>query len=286
MRRVSMKADLHIHSWWSDGGLSPAQLVERARSLGVTHMAITDHDSLRGSEELPALCPDIRTLRAAELSMADRYGLHLLIYGLTPARTLTRRVEELAEKRERRLEQMLARLETMGMRLTAGQVKEDSHGTVGRPHLAKALLDAGYVSSLQEAYDRLIGENGPAYVEGEKLTMAEALKLVNEAGWVPVLAHPRNLHLADEVLEAMLDVWQMQGLRGIEVYHPSARLSGYETLERMARRRGLLVTGGSDFHRDNDRGHGTIGCTARAWHSAKEDIQALWRAVEQGIETA
>ena len=280
-----MKADLHIHSWWSDGEFSPARLLERARALGVTHMAITDHDSLRGSDELLALQPDIRTLRAAELSMADRYGLHLLLYGVTQARVLTRRVEELAEKRKRRLEQMLDRLETMGMHLTADRVMEDSHGTVGRPHLAKALLDAGYVSTLQEAYDRLIGENGPAYVEGDKLTMAEALKLANEAGWVPVLAHPRNLHLTDEVLEAMLDVWQAQGLRGMEVYHPSARLTGYETLERMARRRGLLVTGGSDFHRDNDRGHGTIGCTARAWHSAVEDIQALWQAVEQGTGT-
>ncbi len=217
--------------------------------------------------------------------MADRYGLHLLIYGMTPAAHLTRRVEELAEKREQRLEQMLARLDAMGMHLTPGQVKEDSHGTVGRPHLAKALLEAGYVSTIQEAYDRLIGENGPAYVEGEKLTMAEALRLVHEAGWVSVLAHPRNLHLTDEILETMLDVWQMQGLRGMEVYHPSARLSGYETLERMARRRGLLVTGGSDFHRDSDRGHGAIGCTAKAWHSADADLQALWHAAEQGTET-
>lgn len=281
-----MRADLHIHSRLSDGELSPAQLLERARDAGLTHMAITDHDSLKGSEELLDMAPaDICTMRAAELSMADRYGLHLLIYGMTPAKRLTRRVEELARKREQRLEQMLAHLDALGMPLTVQAVKQDSRGTLGRPHLARALLEAGYVSSIQEAYDRLIGENGPAYVDGEKLTMAEALGLVREAGWVAVLAHPRNLHLTDEILESMLDVWQQQGLRGMEVYHPSARLSGYETLERMARRRGLLVTGGSDFHRDNDRGHGAIGCTAKAWHSADADLQALWQAAEQGTET-
>ncbi|MBR6953410.1 MAG: PHP domain-containing protein [Clostridia bacterium] len=279
-----MRADLHMHSQWSDGELTPAQLLARAEAAELDCMAITDHDSLRGSEALLRLHPSIRTAWAAELSLADRYGLHLLIYGLRPAPALVQRLEALAQQRERRLQQMLDRLAAMDIFLAPEEVRKDSHGTLGRPHLAKALLKAGYVSTIQEAYDRLIGENGPAYVEGEKLTMAEALCLAQEAGWVPVLAHPRHLHLADEMLESLLDAWQRQGLQGMEVYHPSARLSGYETLERMARRRGLLVTGGSDFHREGEGGMGAVGCTARAWHSAEKDVEALWTAMEQGAE--
>jgi predicted metal-dependent phosphoesterase TrpH len=277
-----MKADLHVHSSWSDGELSPAQLMKRGLRAGLTHMVITDHDSFRGSEALLALNSPLHTLRAAELSMEDRYGLHLLIYGKNPADNLTRRVRELAEKREKRMQQMLDRLGEMDIHLSLEQVRQGSHGTVGRPHLAKALVEAGHVATPQEAFERYIGQNGPAYVSGEKLCMAEALRMANEDGWVPVLAHPRDLHLPDEILETMLDVWQAQGLRGVEVYHPSARAGGFDILERMARRRGLLVTGGSDFHRDNDSGHGAIGSTARAWHGMNTDIQALWAAVEHG----
>ena len=151
-------------------------------------------------------------------------------------------------------------------------------GTVGRMHIARAMVTAGYVATIQEAFDRYLGEGCPAYVPGERLSMEEALPLMRRSGFVPVLAHPTLLGMHDMALRPLLCTWQRQGLMGVEVYHPSRTGRGFGALARMARRMGLLVTGGSDFHQEGDS-HGLPGCTADSWIAADRDVQALLDAM-------
>lgn len=275
-----MKPDLHMHSTLSDGVLSPESLVDEAVSAGVTIMAITDHDTFAGSDLLRGIATAIPVIPGVELSMRDMHGLHLLGYGRTEARPLRETVERLAQQRVERAREMLRKLSALGMPLEWKALERKYRGTVGRPHIARAMVHAGYVSRMQEAFDLYLGHDKPAYVPGERLSMEEALPLMRENGFVPVLAHPYELQLPEEQLLPLLDKWQAQGLMGVEVYHPSARSHGFEALDRMARRRGLLVTGGSDFHQENDK-HGRIGSTAAFWARAQEDVNALLETMER-----
>lgn len=274
-----MKIDLHMHSTGSDGVLTPPLLVEKAISMGVTALAITDHDTFAGVDTLRGKACGAEILPGVELSLRDRRNMHLLGYGLGQATSLHRKVEELAARRVERALKMVALLRQAGMPLDADALLADCGGTIGRPHIARAMVAAGYAAHVREAFDRYLGEGRRCYVAGERLSLAEALPLMRESGFVPVLAHPRLMGLGDQTLMALLPGWQAQGLMGLEVYHPSAEAKGYAALDRMARRQGLLVTGGSDFHQEGD-GHGLPGCTAAAWHHAVEDFAALKAAME------
>ena len=277
-----MKADLHLHSSRSDGTLSPGELADRALRQGLTLIAVTDHDVLRGSDELIESAPGIDVLPGTELSLRDMDGLHLLLYGRRPAGMLRERLLELRNRREDRAWRMLDKLAAFGMPIDRETLRSGSEGSVGRMHIARAMVAAGYASSTQEAFDRWIGNGRPAYDAGERMSMSEALDLAARCGWVPVLAHPYELKCCDSALLALVKGWQAQGLRGIEVYHPSAETRGYEGLDRMARSLGMLVTGGSDFHTPGNRHtHCEIGGMCRHWHRMEEDVAALLRAVTE-----
>ena len=280
MGKTMTSPDLHLHSTFSDGVLSPEQLVGAAQQAGVTVMAITDHDTFGGSDSLHGAELPVRVIPGVELSIADMQGLHLLGYGLGAGTALRETVLQLAEKRVDRAKKMLERLRSLSVPLEWEMLEHKYHGTVGRPHIARALVHEGYVNSMQEAFERYLGSGKPAYVPGERLTMREALTLMRSSGYVPVLAHPYELRVEDTALTALLNAWKDQGLMGVEVYHPSAFSHGFDQLERMTRRMGLLVTGGSDFHQENDR-HGRIGCTMQDWIRAEADIDDLMTALEQ-----
>lgn len=269
-----IRADLHMHSTYSDGVLTPDLLVDEARQAGVVMLAITDHDTFDGSDKLLGRDLPVTVIPGVELSLRDLPGLHLLCYGVTEAAALRSTVCRLGELRLDRARRMLEQLAALGMPLDWKTLERKYHGTVGRPHVARAMVHAGYVRCMQEAFDRYLGHGKPAYVPSERLSMAEALPLVTGSGFIPVLAHPYELKQEDHLLYTLLEKWQGMGLRGIEVYHPSAGSHGYAALDRMARRLGLLVTGGSDFHQENDK-HGRIGCISDAWVSAEDDVQAL-----------
>lgn len=269
-----------MHSTSSDGVLSPEALVEKAAAMGVTVMAITDHDTFDGVDSLLQRPTAIPVLPGVELSMRDMHNLHLLGYGLTKALPLRSCVAELARQRVGRGEKMARRLAEMGMPLDWPAIYTRCHGSVGRPHIARAMVEAGYAQSIQEVFERYLGDGGPAYVPGERLSMAEALPLMRRCGFVPVLAHPAMLEKDDMTLRVLLEKWRSMGLMGVEVYHPAQTSAGYAPLERMARGMGLLVTGGSDFHQDAD-GHGFPGCTAAAWSTAEEDVRRLIAAMER-----
>lgn len=276
------RPDLHTHSTFSDGVLSPSLLVEKAVSMGVTVMAVTDHDTFEGCDSLRDAALPIPVIPGVELSLRDMPGLHLLGYGLTAAPVLRGRVAELARMRVGRAEAMVRRLRDMGIALDWERMTAACRGTVGRAHVARALVAEGYSATMQEAFDRYLGEGKPAYVPGKRMSMAEALPLLRGEGFVPVLAHPALLNKDDMTLRKLLEAWATRGLMGVEVYHPS--LMGREAaLERMARSMGLLVTGGSDYHQDGDS-HGQMGATAEGWQRVEEDMTALWNALRTGEE--
>lgn len=275
-----MKPDLHMHTTASDGVLSPLELVEFAAQRGVTHMAITDHDTFDGADSLRGKETPIPVITGVELSMKDMKGLHLLGYGLTEAPELRSIVHALAEKRITRASRMVEKLNAMGFRLDYEEIRRKCKGTVGRLHIAREMVEKGYVRNTEAAFERHIGEGREGYVPNESLTMAEALPLLLRNGFVPVLAHPAELEQKDAVLRMLIETWQKQGLMGVEVYHPSQQKRGFAQLDALVRRMGLLVTGGSDYHCDDNR-HGQPGCTAMHWRSAEQDADALLTAMKQ-----
>lgn len=268
-----------MHSTFSDGVLTPPQLVEKAAATGVTIMAITDHDTFAGVDTLQGVQTPIPVIPGVELSLRDMHGLHLLGYGESQAEELRDTVADLARKRVQRAEEMVQRLARLGMPLDWQAMTRGYSGTVGRAHVARAMLAQGYVSSMREAFDRYIGEGKPAYVEGQRLSMAEALPLMRRCGFVPVLAHPAQLNKDEHTLRTLLVHWQSQGLMGVEAYHPCQ--AGVEArFDHMARSLGLMVTGGSDYHKDGDN-HGAPGSTAAAWLHAQQDVERLMEAMGQ-----
>ena len=282
-----IRPDLHLHTNCSDGVMSPELLMHECCMSGITLMAVTDHDTMSGSDALCEGNPPIPVIPAVELSMAEMPGLHLLGYGLARGQKFRDKIQELAALRDQRAPIMLQRLKEMGMPISYRDLLAKRHleggpdSTIGRPHIARALVRAGYCRNMQEAFAKYIGNGKPAYVPSERMHIEEAISLMNACGFLPVLAHPRELHLEDHLLESLLDMYCMYGLKGLEVYHPSARAKGYEPLVRMARRRGLLVTGGSDFHQENDSKHGRIGSTVEVWETREEDIPAFLEALQK-----
>lgn len=275
-----MSIDLHLHTRASDGVLTPMTLTEKAASMGISIMAITDHDTFDGVAELHGKALPLRVLQGVELSLSDRKNMHLLGYGLREETLLHDAVKQLAVARVDRAKKMLALLRKNGMPLEEDALFAQCGSTVGRPHIARMLVERGYVHSVTEAFQRYLGDGCRCYVAGERLCLKEALTLMRRSGFVPVMAHPRLMGLGDAALNMLLPVWRDQGLLGVEVYHPSAESKGYAPLDHMARRNGLLVTGGSDFHEEGD-GHGLPGCTDGAWANAQTDFAQLETTMQQ-----
>jgi predicted metal-dependent phosphoesterase TrpH len=244
------KADLHSHSSYSDGRLTPTELIERAVSRGLEVLALTDHDCIDGiAEALEAAQkhPGLLFIPGVELSTdLPQEEVHVLGYFLDWQNPrFQRRLARLRRSRLERGRKMLAKLKHLGIDISWQRVEEIAgDGAVGRPHIALAMLEAGHISSLEEAFDRYLGRNGPAYVEREKITPSEAVHLLTDASGLPVLAHPRDL----QNLESLLMELKGAGLIGIEVYYQDYDRETIERLLAIARQHDLLPLGGSDFH--------------------------------------
>ncbi len=272
-----MKADLHMHSTASDGVCAPDALMARAAQAGLTHVALTDHDSMAG---IPAAREaaerlGIVLIPGVELSCGASREIHVLGYGMDEGDAAlgafcARRVTQ----REARAEAMAARLEELGMPIRMDRVRALAGGAIARPHIARAMVEAGYVFTVAEAFDRYLKPGKPVYVPKEDVKVAHAVKLIEGAGGVAVLAHPMELGLGETALISLVSEWQAQGLAGIEVYHPSAQNNHAAFLHRMANRMGLLVTGGSDFHGEAVR-RTQLGEGLARWTTAEQDVQAL-----------
>jgi predicted metal-dependent phosphoesterase TrpH len=242
--------DLHTHSTYSDGLLSPTALVEEAAARGVRYLGLTDHDTVAGIAEAQAAGEKlgVEVIPGVELStsLAGGEGVHLLGYFIdTTNRPLLAGLAEFAAARRERMARMIERLKLVGAAVDERRVQElAGHGTVGRPHLARALIEAGYAANIADAFDRYIGQGKPAYVPRPRVDPRNAIALVRAAGGVAVLAHP----LWPGGVESVLDRLIPFGLRGMEVDYGEYTPEDRAFLREIAIRRGLIATGGSDFH--------------------------------------
>ena len=241
------RLDLHVHTRWSDGELSPEETVQRAASLGLHTIAITDHDTLAGVP--PAIDASrylgLECITGVEVSCELAEGeAHFLGY-FVQTRQETPLSRTLARFRASRLERaqlIVERLARLGLPLEWSDLEALSHGeSIGRPHVAQEMVRRGYVQTVAEAFERYLHRNGPAYIPRLKVAPEEAIELIHDAGGVAVLAHPLGI----------MDVvgWLAgKGLDGLEAYYPgySAEVSGQITA--VAQRYGMIVTGGSDYH--------------------------------------
>ncbi len=237
--------DLHSHTTFSDGTLTPAQLVAAAMIAGVKALAITDHDTLAGWEAaIAAAGDDLEIVPGVELSTVEN-GRSLHILGFYPNPTqLEPPLQERIAGRRRRAQQMVENLAALGFPIELPTMGGSM--APGRPHLAAAMVKAGHAGSKREVFDRWLGDNGPAYVQYEKFSAAEGIRLLRDCGAVPVWAHP--CLFKGSTVDALLPQLVEAGLMGVEVYHPHHSPSDVRRLEAYCRCHGLVMTGGSDYH--------------------------------------
>ena len=241
-------ADLHIHTSYSDGTDRPRRVVELAKEAGLAAMAITDHDILDGYPEalVAAQAHGIELIPGLEMS-ASSGGREVHVLGFFIDLTHVGFQRLLVDQRTRRIariREMVARLQQLGLAMTPEEVFAlAGEGAVGRPHVARVLVQRGYVATLKEAFDRYIGADGPAYISGSPLSPQDAIRAIREAGGIPVLAHP--VYLKDDTL---IEQMTRHGLVGLEVYHSSHPPDVVRRYEQLADRLGLLKTGGTDYH--------------------------------------
>ncbi|MCE5344023.1 MAG: PHP domain-containing protein [Eubacteriales bacterium] len=280
--------DLHVHSAYSDGVLSPAALCALALQKQIETLALCDHDTTDGlgpMADAAAKCNRaghrLTVFPAVELSTGEDGHTHILGYGVAETDVpLQAAIAQLRRKRRERGAQMLEALRKLGIELPPDVLPgADAPGTpVGRPHIARALIRAGVVNTMEQAFHQYLLEGKPAYVPLKHITTTQAIMLLNDAGAIPVLAHPVRMCLASQALEALIVSLQTIGLQGLEIYHPSASRRDIRQLEGIAHRCGLLVTGGSDFHGDSDA-HTRLGDLPGGWRTWKADVEALTAAM-------
>jgi predicted metal-dependent phosphoesterase TrpH len=245
--------DLHTHSTASDGSLSPAELVALAASTGLSAIALTDHDTVDGLDEAREACRvhGITFVPGIELEIDHQPGVfHLLGLGLTCwSGELRRKLERVREYRTARNLRMVANLQRAGIDIDYSELLERAgHETVGRPHFAAELAQKGVVATVQEAFDRYIGDGKPYYERKEALTVGRACATLHEAGAKAIIAHPHTLQLGWAELRRSLHRWKHEGVDGLEAYNPNVSINDGHRLAALAEEFGLIVTAGSDFH--------------------------------------
>ena len=250
--------DLHVHSNISDGTLSPTELVDHAVKMGLSAFALTDHDTIRGIAEAKECAAwhtsqgrAIEVYSGVEISAAyknrDIHILGLLIN--EHDEILDRILTNFLENRNRRNEKMLEKFAEYGIELTMEDLTADADSAViTRAHFATALMRKGLVSSVQEAFEKYVGDNAPCYIPREFMSPEQAISSIKKAGGVPVLAHPLLYNLPHDELYALVDRLKKAGLKGIEVYYSNNRGQDEVNVKALANHFGLVATGGSDFH--------------------------------------
>jgi hypothetical protein len=283
--------DLHTHSNASDGTFAPAEVVRLAKDGGLKALALTDHDTVDGLAEAVAAGPQygVEVIPGVEISARFPGGsMHVLGLGIEYGDGhLSERLAILQQARADRNPQIIAKLNALGVKITLEQVaKISGRGQMGRPHIARALMEAGYVGSIQQAFDLYLRNDGRAYVPKFRFPPAEAIAMIRDVKGVPVLAHPFTLGLGSAyALKNTLTELMALGLAGIECIYSEHTLEQEALYLKLAGELGLLVTGGSDFHGDN-KPEITLGKMPRQERLTYERLEALhaWRSREYGSQ--
>lgn len=265
-----MRIDLHTHSSVSDGTDTPTQLMRKAAAQGLDVIGLTDHDTFDGLREarLAADEAGVRLLPGLEMScQLDGASVHLLAYGCDPHdEPLLAELTRVRVGRSGRLPAMLAKLAELGMPLTESDIAAQvgASPSLGRPHVADALVAKGYVADRQAAFDRFLGEGGPAYVNRYSCDLRRGIALVRRAGGVPVIAHPWGRGREAQLTPSMLSELTMEyRLEGVEVDHPDHDSDVRARLRPLVQRLGLLALGSSDHHGLGKVGH-ALACETTA----------------------
>jgi predicted metal-dependent phosphoesterase TrpH len=251
--------DLHIHSTASDGSFTPAEILDHAQKLNLAAIAITDHDAIDGSREALriGIPPSLNFLTGVEISAAHppffpgSGSFHILGYDIhLDNRDLNQALSKLQDARKNRNPSILKLLNKLGFQISLDEVNQEvGEGQLGRPHIAYAMVKKGFVTSIDEAFDKYLGTRGPAYVDKYRIECEQAIQIIRAAGGVPVLAHPALLNIEnDQKLDALLQNLIKIGLAGLEVYYPGHSPQQIRQYTQLARKFGLLMTGGTDFH--------------------------------------
>ena len=255
-----MAADLHLHSIYSDGSFSPKELIEMAVNKGVKTIALADHDTVEGVRETVeyGLENGIEVIPAIEFStFRDQKEIHILGYYIDyKAEVFLTKIKELFKLRLNRARKMVKKLNDFGIGIPLKDVQGlagDKY--VGRPHIARAMIAAGYIDTMDQAFsNEYIGNGGRAYVSKSRLSPADAINIINQAGGIAVLAHPFFINKGDSLDQETIMSFVSLGIEGIEVYHSKHDKQTSEYYLDVARKLGLIVTGGSDFHGENTPG--------------------------------
>jgi 3',5'-nucleoside bisphosphate phosphatase len=244
------KVDLHIHTTASDGKFTPEEIVRKASENGLTYIAITDHDSIDSvgpAQEAARAVSGLTVIAGVEINTDIPSGeLHILGYLFdVNNQELKTTLAVLRSSRVERARKMIDKLRRLGLKIDFERVQQlAGTGSIGRPHIADALLEKGYINNLREAFDKYIGRDGPAYIERDKITPLEATRLILRAEGIPVMAHP---YTSDNP-EKLIGECQAAGLMGLEVYYNGYSAEQVQALLRLADEYNLISTGGSDFH--------------------------------------
>ena len=251
--------DLHLHSTASDGTLTPEEIIVRACRLGLAAVAITDHDTVDGVRQVlqNGIPQAISYLTGVEVSTAAppglpcRGSLHLLGYGFRPDDpALSRQLKKLQDARRNRNPRIIAKLQALGIDIQMEELPPDDNAQqTGRPHIARLLMEKGVVANFDDAFERFLGNDAPAYVDKYRIAIRDAIQLIRQAGGIPVLAHPALIHsIGNWPLTDLLAELQSAGLMGLEAYYPEHSAAQTQQFLALAKQYGLLVTGGTDFH--------------------------------------
>lgn len=253
-----MKSDLHIHTLYSDGVFSPEKIVDTAIDVGLQVIALTDHDNILSYQVAKDYLKKenkedkLEIIQGIEVNtLYKNYEVHILGYFMdvnnSDFQNLLKVQQQARVKQTKEIINLLAKKE--GIRIKFEDIKKQvaEGGSIGRPHIAKAITNAGGTTSVMEAYAKYIHDDSPVYVQRKTVTPQDAVEIIYDAGGVPVIAHPHDLDIAESLIKELMQY----GLRGIEAYHRKHSPACVEYFSSMAEELGLIVTGGSDFHAPN-----------------------------------
>lgn len=253
-----MKTDLHIHTYYSDGVFSPEKIVDTAIDVGLQAIALTDHDNILSYDVAQKYLKEsgkdkkLEVIRGIEVNTLYKgYEVHILGYFMdvndNDFKEMLKSQQQARVKQTKEIISLLAKKESIKIKFEDIKKQVAEGGSIGRPHIAKAITNAGGTSSVMDAYAKYIHDDSPVYVQRKTVSPHDAVEIIYDAGGIPVIAHPHDIDIAEPLIKELMQY----GLRGIEAYHRKHSPACVEYFSSMAEELGLIVTGGSDFHCPN-----------------------------------